>query len=66
MDPYSSPYIIPNNNPYNPFPHSLQSTRETRDKKDCMILDHYHRVGVLLSLGFRLQGSYLVRPYPKP
>ena len=27
MDPYSSPYIIPNNNPYNPFPHSRLSTR---------------------------------------
>ena len=29
MDPDSSPYIIPNNNPYNPFPHSLLSTRES-------------------------------------
>ena len=29
MDPYSSPYIIPTNNPYNPFPHSLLSTRES-------------------------------------
>ena len=28
MDPYNSPYIIPNNNPYNPFLHSLPSTRE--------------------------------------
>ena len=28
MDPYSSPYIIPNNSHYNPFPHSLLSTRE--------------------------------------
>ena len=28
MDPYSSPYIIPNNSPYNPFPHSFLSTRE--------------------------------------
>ena len=26
MDPYSSPYIIPNSNPHNPFPHSLQRT----------------------------------------
>ena len=25
MDPYSSPYIIPNNSPHNPFPHSLLS-----------------------------------------
>ena len=22
MDPYSSPYIVPNKNPYNPFSHS--------------------------------------------
>ena len=29
MDPYSSPYIIPNNSHYNPFPHSLLSTRES-------------------------------------
>ena len=28
MDPSSSPYIIPNNSPYHPFPHSLLSTRE--------------------------------------
>ena len=27
MDFYSSPYIIPNNNPSNPFPHSLLGTR---------------------------------------
>ena len=29
MDPYSSPYTILNNSPYNPFPHSLLSTRES-------------------------------------
>ena len=30
MDSYSSPnIIIPKNNPYNPFPHSLLSTRES-------------------------------------
>ena len=29
MDPYSSPYIIPNNIPHNPFPHSLLRTRQT-------------------------------------
>ena len=29
MDPYSSPYMIPNYNPYNPFPHALLSTRES-------------------------------------
>ena len=28
MDPYSSPYIIPNNSLHNPFPHSLLSTRQ--------------------------------------
>ena len=28
MDPYSSPYIIPNNSPHNPFPHSLIGTRQ--------------------------------------
>ena len=28
MDPYSSPYIIPNHSPNNPFPHSLLSTRQ--------------------------------------
>ena len=28
MDPYSSPYIIPTNHPYNPFPPSLLSNRE--------------------------------------
>ena len=30
MDPYSSPYIMPNNSPHSPFPHSLLSTREPR------------------------------------
>ena len=30
MDPHSSPYIIPNNDPYYPFPHSLLSTRENK------------------------------------
>ena len=30
MDPYSSPYIIPNASLHNPFPHSLPSTREDR------------------------------------
>ena len=28
VDPYTSPYIIPNNSPHNPFPHSLLSTRK--------------------------------------
>ena len=28
MDPYSSPYIIPNNRLHNPFPHSLLRTRQ--------------------------------------
>ena len=28
MDPCSSPSIIPSHNPYDPFPHSLLSTRE--------------------------------------
>ena len=28
MDPYSSPYIIPNNSLHNPCPHSLLSTRK--------------------------------------
>ena len=27
MDPYSSPYIIPNNSLHNPFPHSLREVR---------------------------------------
>ena len=39
MDPYSSPAIIPNNNPYNPISHSLLSTRESPN-------DHF-RDGVL-------------------
>ena len=30
MDPYSSPYIIPNNSPHSPFPHSLLRTRQFR------------------------------------
>ena len=29
MDPYYSPYIIPNNCRHNPFPHSLLRTRRT-------------------------------------
>ena len=29
MDPYASPYIIPNNSPHNPFPHSLLRTRQS-------------------------------------
>ena len=28
MDRYSCPYIIPNNSPHNPFPHSLLRTRQ--------------------------------------
>ena len=28
MDPYSSPDIVPNNSPHNPFPHSLLRTRQ--------------------------------------
>ena len=28
MDPYSSPHIIPNNSPQNPFPHSRRRTRQ--------------------------------------
>ena len=28
MDPYSSPYRIPNNGAHNPFPHSLLRTRQ--------------------------------------
>ena len=28
MDPYSSHYIIPNNNRYNPFPHCLLTQLE--------------------------------------
>ena len=28
MDPYSSPYIIPNNGPHNPFPHPPLRTRQ--------------------------------------
>ena len=28
MDPYSSPYIIPNSSLHNPFPHSLLRTRQ--------------------------------------
>ena len=31
MDPYRSPYIIPNNSLHNPFPHSLLRTRQFRD-----------------------------------
>ena len=30
MDPCSSPYIIPNNSPHNPFPHSLLRTRQLK------------------------------------
>ena len=29
MDPYSSPYIIPNSSLHNPFPHSLLRTRQS-------------------------------------
>ena len=29
VDPYSRPYIISNNSPHTPFPHSLLSTRQT-------------------------------------
>ena len=28
MDPFSSPYIIPNSSFHNPFPHSLLRTRQ--------------------------------------
>ena len=33
MDPYSSPYILPNDSPHNLFPHSLLRTRQP---KPCM------------------------------
>ena len=29
MDPYSSPYIIPNNSPHDPFPHSPLRTTQS-------------------------------------
>ena len=32
MDPYSSPYIIPNNSLHNPFPHSPLRTRQLRHR----------------------------------
>ena len=34
MDPKNGTYIIPNNDPYNPFPHSLLSTREKSLQSD--------------------------------
>ena len=33
MDPFGSPYIIRNNRPQNPFPHSLLRTREKMARK---------------------------------
>ena len=36
MDPYSSPYITPNNSPPNPIPHSLLSTRESLGLQDLL------------------------------
>ena len=43
MEPYSSPYIIPNNSLHNQFPHSLLSTRESDDPSrscDTKTMDH--------------------------
>ena len=50
MDPYSSPYIIPNNRPQYPFPHSLLSTREYRDLQ--VFLERGRGLGVE-GFGFR-------------
>ena len=50
MNPYSSPYIIPNNSSQYPFPHSLLSSRElitARPKSN---------LGIKKGLGFRVLG----------
>ena len=51
MDPYSSPYIIPNNGPRNPFPHSLLSTRELITVPSCT--GQKQGLGTLI-LGFQI------------
>ena len=51
MDPYSSPYIIPIDNPKDPFPHSLLSIREK-----CLLVLHASS----FTLGFSLKDSGLV------
>ena len=54
MDPYSGPYIIPNNSLHNPFPHSLLSTRQSsRGWLRCSVVEGF---GVPLS-GFKVLGS---------
>ena len=44
MDPYSSPNIIPNNSPHNPFPYSLLRTRQTTDMPKEKLLKRVNEV----------------------
>ena len=49
MDPYTSPYIIPNNSLHNPFPHSLLRTRQPGSSTSR---------GALSGLGFKVSISF--------
>ena len=49
MDPYSSPYIIPNNSPHNPFPHSLLRTRQSKVLYGVVISGVISRVTILIT-----------------
>ena len=57
MDPDSSPYIIPNIDPHDPFPHYLLSTREL-----WLSLDPYVKVGYWYSRGSKWSSAF---PVPK-
>ena len=52
MYPYSSPYIIPNNSPHNPFPHSLLRTRQKKASR-CRKISMPLASGIR-GLGFRV------------
>ena len=55
-DPYSSLYIIPNNSPHNPFPHSLLRTRQENVYLGCAGVDSEPRpVGSSTCGDFRCQ-----------
>ena len=46
MDPFSSPYRIPNNGLHNPFPHSLLSTRQLEEAGDLSLWSRLVRLGI--------------------
>ena len=51
MDPHSTPYIIPNDNPYNLLPHALLSTREVSVQYVLNLIWHHHKLVMTVARG---------------